>query len=70
MSKRRKGDGMTAAEAARLIGLRHGYKDPAAVELRNRARWEARRELLGEIFTVALWLAGGYLWILLAWPEV
>jgi len=66
----RRFDGMTAAEAAHLIGLRHGYNDPAAVELRRRARWEARRELLGEIFTVALWLSCAYLWIVLMWPEV
>ena len=58
---------MSAQDAARIISIRHGYNDPAAVELRERARRDARRELAGEVFAVALWLAGGYLWMLLTW---
>jgi len=58
---------MRAEDAARIVSLRHGYHDPAAVELRARARRDARRELLGEVFTVALWIGGGYLWMLLTW---
>ncbi len=61
---------MTNREIARLIGLRHGYQDPAAVEFRRRARWDERKELAGEVLTVAMWLGGGYLWILLMWPEL
>ena len=60
---------MTNRESARLIAVRHGYNDPAAIEFRRRARWDERRELAGEIFTVALWLGMAYLWVLVAWPE-
>ena len=60
---------MTNREIARLIAIRHGYHDPAAIEFRRRARWDERRELAGEIFTVALWLGMAYLWVLVAWPE-
>ena len=65
MSKR-----MSTADAAHIVGLRYGYNDPAAVELRARAKREALGELLGEIATVAMWLGAGYLWIVLMWPEV
>ena len=61
---------MTNREIARLIAIRHGYQAPAAVEFRRRARWDERKELAGEVLTVAMWLGGGYLWILLMWPEL
>lgn len=61
---------MTNREIARLIAIRHGYNDPAAVEFRRRARWDERRELAGEVCTVCLWLGLGYLWILATWPTL
>jgi hypothetical protein len=61
---------MTNREIARLIAIRHGYDDPAAIEFRRRARWDERKELAGEVFTVALWLGGGFLWMLLTWPSL
>ncbi len=36
---------MTNREIARLIAIRHGYQDPAAIEFRRRARWDERKEL-------------------------
>ena len=61
-------DRMTNREIARLLAIRHGYQDPAAQEFRARARRDERIELAKEIGTVALWLGGGYLWMLLTWP--
>ena len=61
---------MTNREIARLIAIRHGYHDPAAVEFRRRARWDRRRELAAEVATVGVWLLAGYLFILLTWPTL
>ena len=58
---------MNAAEAAHIVGLRHGRHDPSAVELRAKAKRDARAELAREVFTVALWFAGAYFWIMLTW---
>lgn len=59
---------MSARDVAHIVGLRHGYDDPVAVQLRKRARWEERRELLGEIATVAIWGGAAWLWMALTWP--
>ena len=50
-------------EMARLYAVRYGYDDPAAAEFRRRARWAARRELAGEVLTVAVWVAGAIAWL-------
>ena len=63
----RKTTKIDSAEMARLYAIRYGYNDPATQMFRQRAKREARIELAKEIATVALWLGGGYLWMLLTW---
>ena len=53
-----------------MIGLRYGYDDPAAVELRKRHQRDELRELAAEVGVVLLWLGVAYAWVLLTWPGV
>ena len=59
---------MTNRDIARMVSLKHGYYDPAAIEFRERARSEERKELLHEIGAVLLWLGGGFIWVWTMWP--
>ncbi len=61
---------MDAGRAAELVGLRYGYDDPAAVELRKRHQRDELRKLAAEVGVVLLWLGVAYAWILLTWPGV